>query len=192
MRFTGLVKNDRFIVGCTGRTVHVLDPDGRTITKFKDIPYGYRPLLCPGTNLLVVKSTAGWLAFYDLDRLELIRKIRFSKEPAQDAGLCFSIDGRYLYNLEQTSFDLGHGIIRYDTLTLESKTIVPVQSMRRLIDIRYSKQTQNYCVLGVAGNEDPLVSEGPFVAQFDGQHLVEIISVPEYDDYSLFMQLTAN
>ena len=170
MRFTGLVKNDRFIVGCTGRTVHVLDPDGRTIAKFKDIPYGYRPLLCPGANLLVVKSAAGWLAFYDLDRL----------------------DGRYLYNLEQTSSDLGHGIIRYDTLTLESKTIVPVQSMRRLIDIRYSKQTQNYCVLGVAGNEDPLVSEGPFVAQFDGQRLVEIISVPEYDDYSLFMQLTSN
>lgn len=97
----GEARNDRFIVGCNGATVYIYDKDGTELAKFKDFPYAYRAVFKPGTNILAVKSTAGYLGFYDLDSLTLIKKIVVTRLGAQDEGFAFTPDGRYFYNIEK-------------------------------------------------------------------------------------------
>lgn len=100
--FWGYIKNEQYAIGCTGQTVYVMDSFGHVLAKFKDIKYGYKPMFCPNHNMFVVKSTAGELAVYSLDKMNLITKFRFSKvDGAQDDGFCFSKDGNNFYNIER-------------------------------------------------------------------------------------------
>ena len=71
----GEARNDRFIVGCSGATVYIYDKDGTELAKFKDFPYAYRAVFKPGTDIIAVKSTAGYLGFY--------------KAGSAGRGLCF-------------------------------------------------------------------------------------------------------
>lgn len=190
-KFSGTAANDFFTVGCTGRTVYVFDRTGNELAKFRDIPYGYRPLLCPKQNILAVKSNAGWLAFYNLDHLSLIKKIRFSKQLAQDSGFCFSKDGKYLYNLENIDSDLSYEIARYDLNTIERATIIPSRPKCIFRQIGYSAQLHTYCILGTTHCTDTLFTQtGPFIAYFNGQEITDVYSVTEHEDYNHFMQLT--
>ena len=59
------------------KTVYIFNKDGREITKFKDLDYGYIGCVSPNEDLLVVKSLSGRIAVYSLDELELIKKFRF-------------------------------------------------------------------------------------------------------------------
>ena len=61
-KFWGYVSNNEFSVGCTGQTVFLYDMDGNELGKFKDIIYGYTPMISPDGTLFVVKSTEGRLA----------------------------------------------------------------------------------------------------------------------------------
>ena len=101
-KFWSFVGNEKYDVGCTGRTVYVYLKDGTEVARFKDITYAYTPLISPDGRFLVVKSTVGTLAAYSLETLSLIRKFRFSKvDGAQDDGFCFSPDGKFFINIER-------------------------------------------------------------------------------------------
>ena len=116
INFWGYTKNDRFSIGCTGQTVYVYDASGIELTKFKDIKYGYMPGICPHRDVCAVKSTAGWLAFYDLAELCLFKKLKVGCD-SQYQGFCFSPDGRFFLNLERKDMHSELAIYDMDTLT---------------------------------------------------------------------------
>lgn len=95
-KYQGYAQNEKFKVGLNGKTVYIFDNDENELARFQDAPHMYRGKFIPNTNTLVVKSTAGWLLFYDLDSLALIKKIRFSNIGSQDGNFAITQDGKYL------------------------------------------------------------------------------------------------
>lgn len=100
-RFWGFYKNESYCVGCNGATVYIYDKDENEIARFKNIPYAYTAAFMPGRNIISVKSTEGFLAFYDLDSLSLLKKITVTRDGAQDEGFAFTPDGKFFYNIEK-------------------------------------------------------------------------------------------
>lgn len=113
----GYCDNDKYKVRCNGASVWVFDSEGNQLARFKDVPYAYRAKFKPGTNIIAVKSTAGYLAFYDLDKLELLKKIRTGINHSQDDGFAFSVDGRLLYNIERVETCLKKRLAVYNAET---------------------------------------------------------------------------
>ena len=66
-KFWGICNNDNYSVGCNGASVYVYDKNGKELKVFKDAPYTYRAKFKPNNNILVAKSTAGFLLIYDLE-----------------------------------------------------------------------------------------------------------------------------
>lgn len=115
--FWSYLSGGRYAVGCTGRTVCVCDAAGREVATFRDLPYAYLPALSPDGETLAVKSTEGRLAAYSLRELRLIKKFRFSPaDVPQDDNMCFSPDGKLLYNIES----LGRGETRIAAYSSDS------------------------------------------------------------------------
>ncbi|MDD2533286.1 MAG: hypothetical protein PHC86_01130 [Eubacteriales bacterium] len=148
--FWGYIKNEQYAIGCTGQTVYVLDSSGHELAKFKDIKYGYNPMFCPNHNVFVVKSTAGEIAVYSLDKMNLIMKFRYSKvDGAQDDGFCFSKDGSFFYNIERhidscktcLSIYRTSDFRRIKQLFLDNSSIV-------LDSIEYDSDKDNIYILG--------------------------------------------
>lgn len=115
-KFWTYIKNDDFYVGCSGQTVYIYDKNENELAKFKDIKYGYDAAFSPTENILAVKSTEVWLAFYSLDSMKLIKKVRLRKPNSQpqDQGFTFSPDGSLFYNIEYQD-DLMTHIVVYET-----------------------------------------------------------------------------
>ena len=97
-KFVTYIKNDRFAVGTTGKTIHVFGETGKRIAEFRDLTYAYTAAFTPSGDKLIVKSTDGMLALYSLSELQLIKKLRFGSAP-QDGGFCFSQDGTQFLNV---------------------------------------------------------------------------------------------
>lgn len=181
--FWGYIKNEKYGIGCTGQTTYVYDAAGEEISKFKDINYAYIPMFCPNKNMFVVKSTDGWLAFYSLDAMRLLKKVRFSKVGGQDEGLCFSPDGRYLFNIEKPITSVATELIVYETenfqiqqrLFQDERTVV-------LSHIEYDPESAAYFALGFCRGSEGVYSYG-FVSELCNNSLINIkrLSDIEYD-----------
>ncbi len=114
--FWSYVSDGTHAVGCTGGSVCVYDAEGREIAVFRGLRYAYLPLLSPGGELLAVKSTEGMLAVYSLREMRQVRKFRFSTAyGAQDDNMCFSPDGKLLYNIEDVTGRGDTRITAYET-----------------------------------------------------------------------------
>lgn len=118
-KYQGYAQNEKFKVGLNGKTVYIFDNDENELARFQDAPYMYRGKFIPNTNTLVVKSTAGWLLFYDLDSLALIQKIRFSNIGSQTKNFAITQDGKYLYNIEAPNYSTRTQLTKYDLGTLK-------------------------------------------------------------------------
>lgn len=118
-KYQGYAQNEKFKVGLNGKTVYIFDNDENELARFQDAPYMYRGKFIPNTNTLVVKSTAGWLLFYDLDNLALIKKIRFSNIGSQTKNFAITQDGKYLYNIESPNYSTRTQLTKYDLGTLK-------------------------------------------------------------------------
>ncbi|MCM1226815.1 MAG: hypothetical protein NC320_05235 [Clostridium sp.] len=174
-KFWTYIKNDDFFVGCSGQTVYVYDKNENELAKFKDIKYAYDAAFSPTENILAVKSTEVWLAFYSLDSMELIKKIRLRKPNSQpqDQGFAFSPDGSLFYNIEYQN-DLTTHIVVYETESFtesdrffEGKNIVFCQ-------IEFENQK---CFL--TGFERMKNRNKYFVAEFSGGNLLNLKEVDE-------------
>ena len=117
--FFGYYDNGTFRVGCHGGTVYIYDQDNTELARFKELPYAYKAAFMPGKNIIAVKSTAGYLGFYDLDSLQIIKKITVTTIGAQDEGFSFSPDGKLFYNIEKplTSIYTELGIYETENFT---------------------------------------------------------------------------
>ena len=118
-KFWGFYKNESYSVGCNGGTVYIYDSTGTELAKFRDFPYAYTAVFKPGSNVIAVKSTEGFLGFYDLDSLALIKKITVTRIGAQDEGFAFTPDGRYFYNIEKPVNSCQTQLSIYDAVSFE-------------------------------------------------------------------------
>lgn len=183
--FWGFVKNEKYAIGCTGLTTYVFDGAGNEIAKFKDIIYAYTPMFCPGKNMFVVKSTDGWLAFYSLDTMQLLKKVHFSKIGAQDEGLCFSPDGRYLYNIEKpvTSTETEIAIYETDSFHIQRRLFQGERTIH-INHIEYDSEKSAYFVLGFCRGGDGVFSYG-FVSELVDNSLTNIKRIPDKEYHYL-------
>ncbi len=190
-KFWGCASNDMFSVGCTGQTVYLYDKNGNELGKFKDITYGYAPMISPDGTLFIVKSTEGRLAIYSLKTLSLIKKFRFSKvDGAQDDGFCFSPDGKLFFNIERQKDALHSAISVYDTTDFSLVNQVLLSEDIMLDHIEFDPVTNTYYVLGFVRDATSVIDHG-FVAKFEDNQIkiITAISENEYDFYRSYKHL---
>lgn len=171
--YFALVRGKNYAVGCTGQTVYLLTKGGTELARFRDIRYGYLPLICPSREIAVVKSTAGALAVYDLENRKLIKKVRTVTGAPQDDGMCFSADGNLLLDLEAQE-DLTTSVVVYSE-TFEEQARIPCANITLQA---IERAGEGYFVLGYTRDEAGVFDKG-FIAPFDGKALGEKRFLPE-------------
>ncbi len=137
------------------------------IYRFKDITYGYVPLISPDGKQLVVKSTEGRMAVYSLESLTLIKKYRFSKvDCGQDDNFCFSPDSSELYNIERHVDSLKTALSIYDTRDFSlKKRILHEDFSTVLCEIEYDSSTDAYYILGFKRDKSCGVASDFFIGK---------------------------
>lgn len=100
--YSGVVTRDRkYYIGTSSASIYFYDyKTTELVKKFQDIPYGDKLYLSDDNSLLVVKGTSGKIAVYDIESMTLrfALKVKGTSQP-QDANLCFSHCGKFLYNV---------------------------------------------------------------------------------------------
>lgn len=136
--FWSFIGNEKFDVGCTGRTVYVYDKTGKELAKFKDLNHAYTSYLSPKGDIFAVKTLDSEMAVYSLESLSLIKKFRYSKvDDSQDFNACFSPDGKEFYNVERLTSS-STAISVYDTKDFSfKKQIIKSDANRILFAIEF-------------------------------------------------------
>lgn len=167
-KFWGFYKNSSYSVGCNGGTVYIYDSNGKEAAKFRDFPYAYTAAFKPNSNIIVVKSTVGYLGFYDLDSLSLIKKITVTRLEAQDEGFAFTPDGKYFYNIEKPISSIRTQLSIYDTKSFEKiNALFANENKMFLDDIEFDNETGIAYLLGFMRNDADGVFEYGFVGKLD-------------------------
>lgn len=175
-KFWTYIKTKKYDIGCTSKTVVVYDKNGVEVTNFKDLTYACLGAVSPDERLLVIKSSEGRMAVYDLEQLKLIKKFRFSKiDYSQDDNFTFSPDGKYLYNIERQGSSLNSALSIYDTTDFQlQKRLFEEDRTTQLQIIEYDQATETFYVLGFIRNKDDGVGEKFFVAKLINDELQDI------------------
>ena len=189
-KYQGYAQNEKFKVGLNGKTVYIFDNDENELARFQDAPYIYRGKFIPNTNTLVVKSTAGWLLFYDLDSLALIKKIRFSNIGSQDGNFAITQDGKYLYNIESPNCSTRTQLTKYDLGTL--KPLITSFHNSETIFLKYVEISNETIFLFGFMRNDKGIKDYGFIGQYkeigekwmlqDGKRIADVI----YDKISRY------
>ena len=184
-KFWGFYQNESYSVGCNGGTVYVYDKVGKEIAKFKDFPYAYKATFMPGKNIIAVKSTEGYIGFYDLNSLSLLKKITVTRIGAQDEGFSFSPDGRFFYNIEKPITSIRTQLGIYETESFERiKTLFDDDIRMVLESLEFDVETNRCYVLGFMRDDENVFDYG-FVAIFDSEehiiHNIHAIDKKKYD-----------
>lgn len=186
--FWGFYDNGNYRVGCNGGTVYVYDQSNMELGKFKDIKYAYVGAFQPGTNIFVVKSTEGLLAVYDLDKMELLKKIVITRIGAQDEGFAFSPNGEYFFNIEKPFQSTETQLTIYRTSDYEIvKVMFHGEKVKVLDAIEFDRLSNECYVLGFMRDENGIMDYG-FVGKLLGGAIVEIkeLKREEYDYISAY------
>ena len=172
--FWGFYENSQYRVGCNGGVVYVYDLNNKELGKFKDLKYAYVGAFQPGSNVFVLKSTEGSLAVYDLDKIELIRKIVVTKNGAQDEGFAFSPDGKYFYNIEKPKTSLRTRLTVYRTSDYTAEKVLFEEEETMFMEaLEFDRNTGEAYVLGFMRNADGVIDYG-FIGRFDGERVYRI------------------
>lgn len=164
-KFWGVCKNDNYLVGCNGRTIYIYDRNNVELARFQDVNAVYRAKFVPNTNILIGKSTAGFLVIYDLDKLKLIKKICFSQiGGAQDEGFICSPDGKYLFNIEKPLESTKTQLTVYNTSDFEVVKIL-FKCDGIVLDYLEFDEDDNTYALGYVRNSSGVFDYG-FVGKF--------------------------
>ncbi len=185
--FWTYITNGKYSVGCTGQTVYIYDEKGNEKARFKDLTYAYDAEISPDSDKVVVKTTEGRLAVYSLEEMKLIKKFRFSKvDGGQDAGFCFSADGKLFFNLENHGDGFERCLSVYETknFTLVKQLFYGTDSYISCIE--YDKDFDSYFVIGISYRK--FRRNKYFAAEFKDDELknTTYISEKEYDFYDRF------
>ena len=182
-KYQGYAQNEKFKVGLNGKTVYIFDNDENELARFQDAPYMYRGKFIPNTNTLVVKSTAGWLLFYDLDNLALIKKIRFSNIGSQTKNFAITQDGKYLYNIEAPNHSTRTQLTKYDLGTL--KPVITSFHNSETIFLEYVEISNEAIFLFGFMRNDKGIKDYGFISQYkeigekcilrDGKRIADVV-----------------
>jgi len=147
--YTGLATtNKKFYIGTSSSTVYVYDYLNRTLLcKFNDVPYADKLYLNEDETILVVKSTEPQIAIYSLVELKLMHKVRMKNtNQPQEANLCFSACGNYLYNIVYDNDLLSYVVkINLHTGTYQTLDFLPKSGLTTIL---YVKEHQQYYLWG--------------------------------------------
>lgn len=174
--FKTYIGNEKYNIGCTGQTIYVYDKDGVELARFKDMHYAYHTAISPNGDIFVVKTTDGMLGVYSLERLELIKKFRFSKvDGAQDDNFCFSPDGKEFYNIERHIDSLKTALSVYETETFSlKKRLLDADHNLCLSNIEYDAKENMIYLTGYFRNKESGVTSKSFVGQLINDELKNI------------------
>ena len=166
--FWGYYDNGTFCVGCNGSTVYIYDQNNTELTRFKDMPNAYRAAFMPGKNIIAVKSTAGYLGFYDLDVLRLIKKITVTTIGAQDEGFSFSPDGKFFYNIEKPLTSTSTELSIYETENFTKvKKLFSGNRLMFIDNIEFESDPETCFIIGFMRNSDSGIYDHGFVGILD-------------------------
>lgn len=171
-KYWGYCADDTFHIGCNGASVYVYDQEYHLLAQFKDIPYAYRAKFVPHTNKLAVKSTAGYLAIYDLDSLSLLNKIKVSRIGSQDEGFAFTMDGKYIYNIEKPLYSTFTQITVYNTKDFQAVKTLFRNKKISLKALEFDAENNCY-VLGFVRNDEAVYDYG-FVGELNEKGICNI------------------
>ncbi|MBR4435749.1 MAG: hypothetical protein IKS90_06600 [Clostridia bacterium] len=113
------IKNERFAVGTTGKSVHVFGEDGKKLAEFRDLAYAYYSAFTSSSDGLIVKATEGKIALYSLTDLKLTKLIRCGSAP-RDGCLCFLSDSTRFLNVAMHEKQRKYVITAYSANELET------------------------------------------------------------------------
>ena len=186
-KFWTFLDNGTYRVGCNGGTLYIYDQNNRELAKFKDLRYAYTGAFHPSKNIFALKSTEGALAFYDLDRMCLLKKIVYTRLGAQDEGFAFTPDGRYFLNIEKPVLSYRTELTIYDTETLEVvKRMFRGEETIVLENLEFSKSSPDCFVLGFLRGEDGVFAVR-FIAKLQADCLTDLCMLPEdLYDYTIW------
>lgn len=158
-KYQGYTQNKNFKVGLNGQTIYIYDNEEKELARFQDAAYMYRGKFIPNTNILVVKATSGWLLFYDLDKLELMKKIKFSNIGSQDENFDITPDGKYLYNIEAPKSSTKTRLTKYDLKTLKP-IITPFHNLDNIFLKYIEIYNDNIYLFGFIRNDEGIKDYG--------------------------------
>ncbi len=169
--FWGYYDNGTFRVGCNGSTVYIYDQNNTELARFKELPYAYRAAFMPEKNIIAVKSTAGYLGFYDLDSLSLIKKITVTTIGAQDEGFSFSPDGKLFYNIEKPYTSTATELSIYETENF-TKVKKLFSGNRKIVlnNIEFDDESDACFVIGSMRTNENSVCDNGFVGLLDEEN----------------------
>jgi len=171
-KFWGFYKNESYNVGCHGGTVYIYDSNGIELKKFRDFPCAYTAAFMPDSNIIAVKSTAGYIGFYDLETLSLIKKYNL-RRGAQDEGFVFSSNGKFFYNIEKPVSSTATQLGIYETgLFVKTHTLFSDDKKMVLKHLEIDKKTGTCYVLGFMRCESSGVFDYGFAAIFNEEKLI--------------------
>ncbi len=182
-KIVGFCENTKFNVGLTGSVMYVFDKEDNILAEFKGNKYAYRGSFKPSTNIFMIKSTDGYLRFYDLDELQEIKNIHITKRGAQDNGFAFSPDGKLLYNISNPVSNLETQLDIYDTETFELKeTLFDTDKKLVINHLEYDVENSRLLVLGYFRGKDGVYSQG-FIGVIAENEIIEIrnLEKPAFD-----------
>lgn len=186
--FWGDYQNESYRVGCTGGAIYIYDKAGKEIARFKNFPYAYTAAFMPGRNIIAVKSTEGFLGFYDLDTLSLLKKITVTKIGGQDEGFGFSSDGRFFYNIESPTCPVRTQLGIYETRTFSKVCTLFSKNERMILEHLEFDDENNTCyLLGYMLDNKGMFEHG-FVATLDTKNkTIENMSAIEEKQYNYLL-----
>lgn len=97
------ISNGVYSVCCMGQTVYVYAKNGTELARFT-LPNADVAVISPVGDVFAVKTKDGRLAEYSLEKLTQIEVIDTDVDDTlQDGGICYSNDGRQIYNIEKSN-----------------------------------------------------------------------------------------
>ena len=178
-KFWTFLDNGTYRAGCNGGTLYIYDQNNLELAKFKDIRYAYTGAFHPSKNIFALKSTEGALAFYDLDRMCLLKKIVYTRLGAQDEGFAFTPDGRYFLNIEKPVLSYRTELTIYDTEAFEVvKRVFRGEETILLENLEFSGTSPDCFALGFLRGDDGVFAVG-FIAKLQEDSLTDLRMLPE-------------
>ena len=187
-KYWTFLETDKYDIGLTGSIVYICDKEGKEKAVFKDLNYAYKGCVSPNQDLLVIKSTEGQMAIYSLDRVELIKKFRFSNvDGSQDDNFIFSPDGKLLFNIERQDSSLKTVLSIYNTqdFSLEKRLFEQDENIG-INFIEYDEKSKNYFILGGRKNAQTEQINESCVCKLVNDNLEEIRSVDSFSAMLLY------
>lgn len=183
-KFWGFYDNGQFKVGCNGATVYIYDVYGKELDKIKELPHTYTAAFMPYCNIVALKSTDGYLGFYDLAQQKILKKHRVSTIGAQDEGMIFSTDGTLFYNIEKPCKSTRTQLAIYETATF-SKVKTLFSDERKMVIVSLENDVAEDCcyVLGFMRNDTNGAIDYGFIGllDLDNEEIIQKKPIKPYE-----------